>query len=621
MKCKGETDMKLLKNEYIKYMLLSFLFCLFFRVIFLCFIKTMSISGDEIFSLWPAAKILGYDWSGLSTYYRYYGFGYSLLLLPFMAFITNTTVLYIVMVFVMILAQSIVSPISFHIMKNYLNVNNKKVLFFGSIVCSFLVSIRAVYTYPEFIYDLTVWLSIWVMFKLLSVHTKKEKIIYTLLLLLCIGYAMTVHARGITLLISLIVALLFYYWVYRENIISIFTMIIFGIIIYLISKIGMTQILSFLGFSTPENIGNTVAFSSFDLISLLKDPHSWRAWVTIIIGQLNEAIINTGGIAIPIVIILLVIFWQSLRRRDYILNTEKFDYRPYVLVGFFCIFSVVVTIGGQSISNLGAVTTVMNYGGIADSYRNVTYFRYYAAYIGPLLMLGITYFYHKRSVFTWVKNKTLVIFGLLHGFWIFCIIPYIYWYNGTVWSYAPYSFTKGFTDPIRIRTYLIGSLFLIVFIGICYFFVQKKKYQNILFCLCLLLTYNYGYNAIYHEGYRSRMNYEYTHNGIDFLLNLRNEKKLDNVYVEEYYIPEGGQGVHFIYQYHLMNTSVTPNQPVDNVGNIVFICYNPKGYSDLFDQGYSLYQLSDKEFVYLKGEQYIQFAEESDLNQVYEREV
>ena len=117
------------------------------------------------------------------------------------------------------------------------------------------------------------------------------------------------------------------------------------------------------------------------------------------------------------------------------------------------------------------------------------------------------------------------------------------------------------------------------------------------------------------------MNYEYTHNGIDFLLNLRNEKKLDNVYVEEYYIPEGGQGVHFIYQYHLMNTSVTPNQPVDNVGNIVFICYNPKGYSDLFDQGYSLYQLSDKEFVYLKGEQYIQFAEESDLNQVYEREV
>ncbi|UNT93752.1 hypothetical protein [Allobaculum sp. Allo2] len=43
----------------------------------------MSISGDEIFSFWPAAKLAGYDWSGVMEGYRYYGFGYTALLTPF----------------------------------------------------------------------------------------------------------------------------------------------------------------------------------------------------------------------------------------------------------------------------------------------------------------------------------------------------------------------------------------------------------------------------------------------------------------------------------------------------------------------------------------------------------
>lgn len=179
--------MKKIMNKSWFYIALSFFVVFGIRLLFISRVHTMSITGDEIFSFWPAAKMAGYDWQGVMNTYRYYGFGYSLLLYPFFLIFKDPIVLYRAMVILMMICQSLVAPISYHLLKRYFNIKNIWVLFFGSIACAFMVSVRAVYTYPEFVYDLMVWLSVWILLKLLHTENPWKKAAFTLLLLMCIG--------------------------------------------------------------------------------------------------------------------------------------------------------------------------------------------------------------------------------------------------------------------------------------------------------------------------------------------------------------------------------------------------------------------------------------------------
>ena len=134
-----------------KYIWLAFAIAFLPRLFFVLQSVPVSIGGDEIFAMGPAAKLVGYDWSGVMQDYRYYGYGYTVLLIPFFKLILDPVLLYRMIVLLMALAQSVSAPISYHLMKKYLHVDNEKILCVSSICCSYLVAVRAVYTYPEFI--------------------------------------------------------------------------------------------------------------------------------------------------------------------------------------------------------------------------------------------------------------------------------------------------------------------------------------------------------------------------------------------------------------------------------------------------------------------------------------
>lgn len=607
--------MKKIMNKSWFYIALSFFVAFGIRLLFISQVHTMSITGDEIFSFWPAAKMAGYDWQGVMNTYRYYGFGYSLLLYPFFLIFKDPIVLYRAMVILMMICQSLVAPISYHLLKRYFNIKNIWVLFFGSIACAFMVSVRAVYTYPEFVYDLMVWLSVWILLKLLHTENPWKKAAFTLLLLMCIGYAYSVHARGITLIAGLVFAILFFAWIYRKCPVSIPVLVVAAAAGIIGVRWGMNYLLSHLGYQSGTAVGNTVAVGGLSgIIQSFKEPETWTGFINIIIGQLNEAIANSAGLAIFVVMGLLVVMWKGLLRKKEVLDKQ---YQPYMLIASFCLMCVVITIGGMALQGASGVAWVMKNGGDKDVFRKITYFRYYAAYIGPLLMIGIAYFTQKRELLNSWKNKALLIYALFQGYWIFCIVPLIYDYSGCVWSYAPYSLTRGFYDPTRVRTYLIGSFVIAVLFILFSFLILKKELKWILPVFCGILIYNYAFNAIFHEGARAKANWTETENGIAFIDRLKDQKEISEIDILPYYLSVGGQGTQFTYQFSEPEIKFNEIEENEEIKSKVAIGPDQDSLkTKLNSNDYKLYKFGESEVIGLKTKELQDFAEQYGLKSI-----
>lgn len=595
-----------------KYIWLAFAIAFLPRLFFALQSDPVSIGGDEIFAMGPAAKLLGYDWSGVMQNYRYYGYGYTMLLIPFFQLFHNPVLLYRMIVLLMAVAQSASAPIAYHLMKKYLNVENEKILCVSSICCSYLVAVRAVYTYPEFIYVLVMWLLAWVLLRLNTcADDRKKKIAYTVLLVLVLFYASTVHSRATAVWIAVVFGIVYYGWVYRKSLVSIPVCLIMGAVGFVVSQKGIEAVLAYFMNASSSDVSNTGV--SFSMGYLLEDVKSWPAWVNIIIGQLNEAIIVTGGLAVFAVVAILILLWKGLRRANNEMAVVQ-KMSPYVLIGSVFLAAVLVTIGGQSISWLGGVTNAMFYGGDPDAYRAVTYFRYYAAYVGPLLMIGISFFYHKRETIGKLYPVVCVITGLLQGYWVLCILPYISDFNGNCWDFAPFSLTRGFVDEIRLRTYLPATFLVFLVLIISYILYRKNKTQLILGVLCVILIYSYCYNAVYHEGYRGQKNYSYVDDSVQLLKNLEKEGILpDKIYVEDASVDGTGQQTKYLYQFCMLEKPVVSEAPPEKKTEAVFLCQNPEVWSELIDDGYVYGKIAEHEYIYVIGEQLKEKIEETGI--------
>ncbi|CUX34366.1 hypothetical protein [Clostridium sp. C105KSO13] len=600
-----ENDKKLKKLIQViyrnKHIWLAFMAAFLPRFIFLFQTYPLSIGGDELFAMGPAAKLAGYDWSGVMQNYRYYGYGYTALLIPFFKLIHEPIILYRMMVLMMILAQSVVAPISYHLMRKYLLVDNEKILCISSICCSYLVSVRAVYTYPEFIYILVMWLLTWVLLKMnQTVDEKKGKTLNTLLLILILFYASTVHSRATALWIAAAFGIMYYGWVYRKKLVSIPTCLFVGLGAIVVSKKGIEIVLNYFANATSSGVSNTGV--SFSVGYLLEDIKSWPAWVNIIIGQLNEAIVITGGLAVFAVTGILILLWQGLIKNKQDME-ELQAMSPYVVVGSVFLAAIVITIAGQSVSWLPGVTNAMQNGGDPDAYRALTYFRYYGAYAGPILMLGIAYFYHKREMFGKLYPVVCIVTALLQGYWVLCILPYISDFNGCSWDFAPYSLTKGFTDEIRLRTYLSATLVVILVLAFSYILYKKKKMHVVLAVLSIMLVYSYCYNAVNHEGYRGQKNYTYVDDSVHMLKQLRKTGDLPGtIYVEDASVEGTGQQTKFLYQFCMLEEPVVSSLPPENEKEALYLCQNKDEHQELAVQGYMCGKIAEHEYIYVTGE-------------------
>lgn len=593
---------KIVKNKYI---LVAFLVALIPRLLLLIRTYPLSIVGDEMFAMWPAAKWLGYDWSGVMKNYRYYGYGYTALLIPFMMLIKNPVILYRSIVAFMALCQAMVAPISFHLMKKYFDMSDERFVCLISVTCSYLVAVRATYTYPEFVYVLMVWVIIWILLKLTTnsvQENKKMKAFYTFLLFGALSYAYMVHSRAVALWGALIVTATLHVWIYRKVFLSVLVSILTGIPAFLVVKAGIEKVITFLGIGQNELVSNTSVGASFQLLEWFKNPKSWTAWADIIIGQLNESVVLTGGLAVVIVVVICMLIWRALCRDEIIISDEKTEYLPYIVSGIFCICAIGITIGGQSLTWLGGVVTLIEQNESGDSFRAITYLRYYAAYIGPLFMLGVAYILQHAEIMKNIKGKILLITSLLQGYWVLVILPILCYELGCVWSYAPFSLTKGFAEEsVGIRSYLPGTAFVFVFLVLSYQLFKRKKEKVIIVLLCSVLIYTYLFNGMYHERYRGEKNYQYCKDVVEWLKEAEAcGAEMDEIYVVDGMISEDGITDALEYQFLMPEKKIISGFP--DKDKAICLVHNPNIMQEKRKTGYEKIKITGDTYICVWGD-------------------
>lgn len=553
--------------------------------------------SDEVATVAGAAELAGYDWSAVVSKAGYYGQGFYSLFAPLFYLTDNPVVIYRCMAVVCALLQGSVAYISYYCLRRFFHVNHRGLLLIMSIGCSYMLNTEANILYNEHPYLLMNWLAVILLLQLDKyVDQKKKKAVFTVLLIAVLGYTLTLHTRAWILWMALAVVVVAYYYVYRKWLISLPVCLTFGVCLIglVLAYIGYTQKNIWLT-DDPDSLRNAGVNIKITWASV----STVYAWLCIVLGQLNSAVYATLGAAVIGVVILLNVIYRLFCRKKALPDNPYGLERKYFVVAVFFISATMFTIGGLSLQWLDAVTEAMDYdyGGNYVAYKILFYFRYFAPYTGPLLMVMFSYFYHFKGVLRKFYKPATMVFVFLQASWFMFIVPYVYEYQGYKASrLSPYVFFL-FGQKVNVVTFIAAGIIAFLAWFVMWKYLKKGKILVPVSLIVVFLVYHYISMSVCYVMPQQERRYEKVDGGYELIQELEKE----GVILPEIYAPavvENTQCPYYYYQFYLNRYTIYPDYPTSDFENAV-ILYAKPDHELMKLAGYSCYKLDKNEYVYV----------------------
>lgn len=607
-------------------LLLVFLIALIPRLIcIVLFSSPMRTPMDEMSTIATGAYFAGKDWTALTSFAKYYyGGGFTILFAPLFYLTNNAAVIYTTMLVVCAVLQSISAPISYYIMKKYLKVDNRVYLFIGSIACSFMVVTRAMEIFNEHIVIGCVWIVALLLCKLIEHgENKKRKIIYTTLIMFVMSYMLTTHARTKVVLIAFIIVVVCYFIFYRKLLVNPIAAVIAGGIFYYGAG-KFNRIVKTLVWHWQEGkfLRNTEAKMDITVEKLV-DPVNWQAIGSTIFGQLNTVLVFSGGIFALILILLFVLYKDTIaqlitKKKALSIKNEEGELKRepfYLVISVLFVLCVGAVMFAQCFTWLKRVVPALA-GGNPYGFKALTYVRYVGPFLGPVFMTGIAIIYEKKES---IRKYLAGYAGLLVSLqvvWCMFILPKLGKSRVSSEVYNAFSgYDIGSSNPMKYKYYFMATIvvvLLLIIFSICYY---KKKIIIPLIMLTLLFGYEYVYGAVVWDASYCEKNQAYSDAGPDLIRDIEDKgyEIPENLFVVDDYERSGVQRYTYVYQLKLNEYKVHAKIPVDlTQDNIVFSTVSD--YQELLNAGFVKAQLDDNEYLYVKGDLNIEMFEAVGVN-------
>lgn len=579
--------------------LLSYCLVVIPRIVFVSlFVYPMYITGDELFLFYLPAKLAGLDWSSSTASYRYYGYGFSVLLTPLFKLIENPVSLYRVILIIVSLIEGIIPIICCFLLKKILGLTDKKVIVPIAVSCSYAVSVSIGYMYNEHIYTVCIWgCFLWIALLVKHDENREKKIKYSILLALNMVLALSVHQRAITLLIGFVCLYIIILFLYKKKIGHIWLVVPIYLAGSWIDRGIMSEIISFLK-DTGENavvgaVQNTAVDFSVSKIGLI-DLEYIQAMARIGISQINVWNFATAGFGCLSLILVLYCLVQKIYRKD---RKENMWVCVFGIFGLSCI---AVTIAGQALSWGGGVKEAwISDNSRADALRALVYLRYLYAYFPPVLMVVLAYICKHRSVSLKLFRCNVLCTIMLMAIWLQDIVPFIQ--NSRSLVPKAWSFTCFKDTEITIISYLTVILVILSCVILLFWLLEIGKVKIVMVVGSLFFLYYYFFNAFEADSATARHNYSYADASYKMIQELKDSSVEHCVYVRADSIPRSWQGR--LYQVQFMNARVKLQRgiPDASVNEVIYLTIAPEKDIQLLEQGYVLYVLDDNEYAYVKG--------------------
>lgn len=602
------------KKERIVNYLILFLAAVLPRVI-ICLNSQMGFwPSDEVATVSGAANLAGLDWSAVVSRAGYYGQGFYSLFAPVFYVTDDPFIIYRCMAVTCALIQGSVAYLAYYCFRRFFPIRDRWMLLLMSIGCSYMLNTEANILYNEHPFLLVTWLIAIILLKLNEViDNKKKKAIWTILLIIVLGYSLTLHTRAWVLWMALAILVVAYYFAYRKWLISLpvcFTLgalLIGAVLVY----IGYVQKDIWLT-SDTGSLRNAGFKINFNLTSLT----AVYAFFCIILGQLNSAVYATIGAAVIGVVMLLVLIWKVLRKKKALPDNPYDLEKKYFVLGVFFLMAIIFSIGGLALSWLNGLTEAMenNYGNESVAYKILFYFRYMATYTGPLLMVIFSYFYHfKKSLKRFLKPATIALV-LLQACWFIFIVPYVYDYQGYKSSrLSPYVFFI-FGNKINIVTFIGAAFFVFLAWFVMWKYLKKGKIRIPVMIITGFLVYHYISMSVCYVMPQQERRYEKVNGGYEFVQQLE-EKGITLSAIYAPAVVENTQCPYYYYQFYLNRYTILPSYP-DATSEMPVVFYQKSNNELLLAAGYTCYRLDKNECVYVNTEYMIAVLEELGYKKV-----
>lgn len=599
------------ENEYF----ISYLFAFIPRVVLiLLFAYPLRVTGDELFLFAVPAKLAGLDWGGVMSRYRYYGPGFSVFLTPLFIYLKDPVLIYRITLIIVAALQSTIALMSCHILKRFFKIENSFFIITTSIMCAYCMSQYPTYMYNEHIYVICVWgVAICCFYLVEYIENKKKKILFSVLLTFVFLYALSVHARAITLVIAFLIVYILFYLLFNKKIAYLSPIILgYGIGNMLNNKLTEKIVNSIAIKSTDLNILNIqntqVSFSIPK--EIVTDNYFQIAVRNIILGQLDTWNVFTGGMAIVSLVLGCYLWIQVFQKRiDF---SSEF---PFLLIWTFFMGCIVITILGQSFQwGMGVAEALKKENYSADSLRALTYLRYLCAYFPPVLLITNVYFLKETRVFEKIRKYILLILLLLTSLWVKLILPFAQNTYIGLGEKAAFSFVPFGKQNISISNYLPGILSVFLIFSVLCMLIKKKKAVYISSVLFLLFFFQYNSKVILGDGQIGKIDY-YNMDNIAKALNVVESVDKDiPIYVSKMSILNTFQGSSHELQFLLPDKRLQEGLPAENVLEAIFVSNTlVEGELNEILKEYVAYQLDEYEYLYIKGKRIQKIFEEKGI--------
>lgn len=494
-----------IKKEILYAMLITFALTFAIKCFFCLSALPVRTLSDELATISGAAYWAGYDWSSVVSNAGYYGVGFTSLLSIFFYIFENPIYIYRAMLITCAFLQSLAAILVFYVCVHYCKFKNILMISLIALSSSFFVATRATIVYNEHMLILISWICMLLLLKLIEyANDKRRKRWYTFVLMICLGYSLTIHTRSLVLWFALTITVAFWGWVKKQWLISPIIAAATGTFGYIISQFYIKSMQAEIWRASEgralRNASIPVPEVNLDLFSVDK----WQAWLNIVLGQFNTINIFSGGLVVFFLIFFLHLLWKVfIKDKKFTSEFENNGLLIFVPIIVFFLLCVSMTIFAQSFTWLpGAAESLaegiynMNYGTKA-----FTYIRYMSPYCGPLFMVGCIWLYtvmaQKNIVMIYYKVALAVLIAI-SVYWIACIVPYIHQTTstGVLEVLIPFSLSTVEIQHARLAVILPASI-VVVILFICYgILIKKNKISLILSIISILLVYQYSYNAV-----------------------------------------------------------------------------------------------------------------------------
>lgn len=468
----------------------------------------LKLIPDEMGMLVSAAGLAGRDWSGIVHLLNYYGFGYAVLLTPIFLLTKNPYIIYWSIMTAGAALLSLSAVVSYHILTKYLGIENRIYAISVSVSCSMLSLTDMRYINNEPMLVLICWVLLWLILLLVKHdNDRKQKIKYTVLVILLLTYALTVHSRLMVLWPAFVLLVIVFYIFYKRVLISLKTGILFGAVSFLAVLKGISFVQTCFWVADEKgylhnSIGSTSGGMVSKLTNLLQSSDSWNAVFNIGMGNLYTSIFCTAGMICFCGIVLYKFLKAHIVPRDSFLEEIKPGQNVNCMIETGFIFWGMVffiTLAGLMVEwgELAAKGQALGYGADTTATKIFVYIRYYSCIISIIMFLFFAFIYHNRNLLKRYMVRVWYIFACLNSYWFLGIVPYLETSSVALTVFAPYGFYTLDQKVASFNLYLICEvLLLVLFTGVCICYKKGRVLAPVILML-LLLTYRYYYLGVF----------------------------------------------------------------------------------------------------------------------------